>query len=406
MAKNMKIVDVETITFKFKSRVARDLEGHSHPAPEHDAIQTLTKIITDEGVEGYCFGGNKEVMDSVLKPKIIGEAPFDHEKMFQRMWEMQRLHRGVLTERLIAVVNMALWDLVGRYLGQPICKLLGRTRDKVKAYASTMCGDAVKGGLSTPAEYADFAETCLRKGYTAFKIHPWKAGSWNWAPNPKMDVECCKAVRERIGEDMVLMLDGSKDYNREQALYVGRELEKLNFFWFEEPMLEYNVASYAWLCQQLEIPVVGPEVMEGLYFTRAEWILRGACDICRYDANMGGVTALKKTANLCEAHGMRLAVHLGSTTGNAANLQVLGSMGRNIPGEFYERGLLHPNYDYEKATSWLKKTIDPMDSKGYVHVSQKPGLGMEIDWSFIEENIIKNEEIEKGGKNISAFPFS
>jgi len=73
----------------------------------------------------------------------------------------------------------------------------------------------------------------------------------------------------------------------------------------------------------------------------------------------------------------------------AGNLQVLGAMG--IPGEFVERGLLHPMYDYEKTEPWFREKLDPMDKQGYVHISQKPGLGMEIDWDFIGENTVRTE---------------
>jgi L-alanine-DL-glutamate epimerase-like enolase superfamily enzyme len=91
-----------------------------------------------------------------------------------------------------------------------------------------------------------------------------------------------------------------------------------------------------------------------------------------------------KTIHLCESFGIRIELH-GS---NAGNLQVLGAMG--IPGEMYERGLLHPMCDYENKRPWLKESFDPMDSYGNVHISQKPGLGMELDWKFIEDHMVDN----------------
>jgi L-alanine-DL-glutamate epimerase-like enolase superfamily enzyme len=195
------------------------------------------------------------------------------------------------------------------------------------------------------------------------------------------DVAACRAVREAVGDDMDLMLDPYHYYGREESLYIGKELEKLNYHWIEEPMDEHSISSYVWLTEQLTIPVVGPETAEGKMYTRAEWILRNASDISRGGVgDLGGITPLVKTAHLCESFGVRMEVH----GGGAGNLHVLCAMG--IPGEYYERGLLHPFIDYEAPAPWLNELIDPMDEESYVHVSDKPGLGWDINWDYIQAN--------------------
>jgi len=378
----MKVTDVIVQEFSYRSRIVRDSEGHTHPGAEHDATQTLVTIMTDRGAEGYSFGGNKGVLEHIVKPALVGEDPLYRERIWQRLRQWQRLHQGTLSDHVLAVVDMALWDLAGRYLDQPVYKLLGGYRDEVPAYASTMCGDELEGGLNTPEAYADFAERCKQQGYKAFKLHTWMPPI-PWAPDPKMDVAACRAVRERVGDGMALMVDLFHDYSREEALCIGRQLEKLDFHWIEEPMDEHSISSYVWLSQQLEIPVVGPETAEGKAQTRAEWIVRGASDISRGGVlDVGGITPLMKTVHLCEAFGVRCEVH----GGGAGNLHVLGAMG--IPGEYYERGLLHPFIDYEQPDPWLKETIDPVDSEGLVHIPQKPGLGMEIDFDYIKDSAI------------------
>jgi len=381
----MKIVDVKAEVFRYRSSIVRDLEGHTHPGPEHDAAQTLVKVVTDEGVEGYCFGGEKQAIEHVVKPALVGEDSLHREKLWQRLKQWQRGHMALLPDRVLAVVDMALWDLAGRYLNQPVYKLLGGYRDKVPAYASTMCGDELEGGLNTPEAYADFAEKCKERGYTAFKLHTWMPPI-SWTPNPKMDVAACRAIRERVGDDMALMLDCWHHYSREEALYIGRELEKLDFHWFEEPMDEHSTSSYVWLTDQLDIPVVGPEIAEGKMYTRAEWIVRGASDISRAGVmDVGGIIPLMKAVHVCESFGVRLEVH----SPGAGNLHALGAMG--IPGEYYERGLLHPFLDYEKPDPWLKEIIDPLDEDGCVRVPQKPGLGLEIDFDYIRDNAVRSE---------------
>lgn len=378
----MKITDIIATPFKYRSSIVRDLEGHGHPGPEHDAVQTLVTVKTDEGVEGYCFGGNRDAIEHIVKPGLVGEDPLYRERLWQRLRQWQRIHGGALSDRILAVVDQALWDLAGRYLGQPVYKLLGAARDRVPAYASTMCGDELKGGLDTPEAYADFAQACKEKGYKAFKLHTWMPPI-PWAPDPRKDVAACRAVRERVGDDMVLTVDLYHGYSREQSLYIGRELEKLNYKWIEEPMDEHSISSYVWLAQQLDIPVVGPETAEGKLQTRAEWIVRGASDISRAGVfDVGGITPTMKIVHLCEAFGVACEIH----SPGAGNLHVLGAM--SIPGEYYERGLLHPFVDYEKPPAYLHEIIDPLDSDGCVQIPQKPGLGYEIDFDYIKRNAI------------------
>ena len=384
----MKIVDVVVETFRTTSRGSRDSHGHGHPGPERESSGALLKIVTDDGAVGYHLGGlNRDVLQGVIKPTIVGEDPFYRERIWQHLRERQRLNRGRLTDGVLAAVDLALWDLAGRAFNQPVYKLLGAYRDKVPAYASTMCGDDVPGGLSTPEEYAAFAVACQKRGYTAFKLHTWQP-PMPGAPDPKRDVAACAAVREAVGPDMVLMLDPYHYYDREQSLYIGRELERLNFHWMEESMDEVSTSSYVWLTEQLQsLHIVGPETADGKMYTRAEWIVRGASDISRGGCgDLGGLTPLMKTIHLCEAHGVRLEIH----GGGAGNLTALGAMG--IPGEYYERGLLHPLVDYETIPPHLNARIDPMDDQGFVHLSQQPGIGWDFNWDYIRDNTITPKE--------------
>lgn len=375
----LKIVAIETLAFRYRSRVGRDEEGHAHPGPEHDARQTLTRIRTSAGVDGCCFGGSAETA-AVAQRLTHGLNPLDREFIWSRLRQAQRLERRALADADLAVIDQALWDFTGQLTGLPISKLLGGFRERVPAYASTMCGDDIPGGLDSPEAYADFAEACQALGYTALKLHTW---SPPFGPDLKRDIAACRAVRERVGPDMRLMLDPYHDYTREEARTLGRALEELDYYWIEEPMNEHSTSSYVWLTEQLDIPVVGPETADGKHYTRAEWILRGASDISRVGlSDVGGITPTMKAIHLCESFGVRSEMH----GGGAGTLQVLGAMA--IPGEYYERGLLHPHLDYEARTPWLKEVIDPVDDKGFVPIPQKPGLGHEIDWDYINDNIV------------------
>ena len=372
----MKITQIEVISFRYRSRQVHDSEGHTHPGPEHDAHAFLTHIATDDGVDGYCFGGSPSMLGPASQA-LVGEDPLNRERIWQRLRQYQRLCGPQLHDRYVSAIDLALWDLAGCVAGLPVYKLLGGYRDDVPAYASTMCGDDLPGGLDTPEHYADFAQACVEQGYRAFKLHGWMAP---YGPDPVRDVAACTAVRQRVGPDIHLMLDCNHDYSRLEALHIGRALEELDYHWFEEPMNEASMSSYIWLTEQLDIPVVGPETAGGLFFNRAEWIVNRASDISRYDVGLGGLTPMMKCIHLCESHGVALEVH----GGGHGNLHALGAMG--IPGEYYERGLLHPHYDYESAQPWFNTRVDEIDSEGCVHLPQSPGLGLDINWDYIDSN--------------------
>lgn len=376
----MKIESIRGTVFSYPSKRSVDSAGHSHPGPEKDARLAMLTIVCDDGSEGHAFGPveviRQHVLDAFVRKVLIGADPFMREQIWQDLAHWQRGSAGQLTDRAMAVVDQALWDLAGRKLGQPVYKLIGGYRDKVPAYGSTMCGDELKGGLSTPEEYAAFAEKLVARGYRGIKLHTWMPPV-SFAPSVDMDIRCCEAVREAVGPGIALMLDGYHWYSRTEALKIGRSLERLNFAWFEEMMDEQSMSSYVWLTQQLDIPILGPEYMGGKHHTRAEWIKSGAATITRAGVpGVGGITPTLKVAYMADAFGMNCEVH-----GNgAANLAVCAAV-KNC--SWYERGLLHPFLEYDEVPAYLNSLPDPMDADGFVHLSPLPGLGEDINFDYI-----------------------
>lgn len=382
----MKIETVRGTVFTYPSRRSSDSAGHSHPGPLAQAQLALLTITTSDGQQGHAFAPveviRPHVLDAFVRKVLIGRDPFDREKLWAELEHWQRGSAGQLTDRALAAVEQALWDLAGRALGQPVYKLIGGYRDKVPAYGSTMCGDELEGGLNTPQAYGDFALKLRERGYQAIKLHTWMPPV-KFAPDVAMDIRACAAVREAVGPDVPLMLDGYHNYSRIDALRIGRALEQLNFTWFEEMMNEQSMASYVWLSQQLDIPILGPESLSGKQYSRADWVQAGACDILRAGVpGVGGITPTLKVAHLAESFGMNCEVH-----GNgAANLAVCGAI-RNC--RWYERGLLHPFLDYDEVPAYLNTLADPMDSDGFVHLSQAPGLGEDINFAHIEAHTLR-----------------
>ena len=150
----MKIESVNVTVFQYPTRRVSDAAGHSHPGPESMAKMAMLSITADDGTKGYSFAPPEVVrpfvVNTFFRKVLVGQDAFNRERIWQDLAHWQRGSAHQLTERALGFVEQALWDLIGRKLNMPVWKLLGGYRDKVPAYGSTMCGDDLPGGLSTP----------------------------------------------------------------------------------------------------------------------------------------------------------------------------------------------------------------------------------------------------------------
>lgn len=381
----MKITDITITPF----RTFSDRYQNSTPLPNTEIIQTLLTIETDEGVVGRYFGGEShgdqdglkqgsiDYIMSRVKPMLVGQDPLDRERFWQWLWAAKA------PENIMGVIDLALFDLAGNAANMPVYKLMGGCRDRVKAYASTY------PNMGSPENYAEHALACKKQGYLAYKIHPYYY--MNPATGEAMpgrpshiewDIKVCRLVREAVGDDIALMFDPWGTYHiYEEAIKVGRELEKLGFIWYEHPMPEHRVEPYIRLARELDIPILSPEIVEGHVYTRADWLRRGASDMSRIDVLRGGITAAKKTAIVCEAYGVKCEIHMSGI----GNLHVIGSCPEDTC-EWYERGLLAPGVNYDVVPAYLHDSLDALEPDGYVSLPTRPGLGYSINWDYIEAN--------------------
>jgi L-alanine-DL-glutamate epimerase-like enolase superfamily enzyme len=162
---------------------------------------------------------------------------------------------------------------------------------------------------------------------------------------------------------------------------VGRALEELDFYWLEQPVMETRLEVYRRLTRDLRIHILGPEHIPGGIFTRAEWLVQGGSDMMRVDVFYGGVTGCYKLASIAQAFGCKCEMH-GS---GAAHLHLIGAFAEGVC-EYYERGLLQPGVEYEARYPFLRSVPDPLDAEGYVALPQAPGLGLDLDWEYIDRN--------------------
>ena len=170
---------------------------------------------------------------------------------------------------VLAAADIALWDLAGRVMGQPVHRLIGTARDKALAYASSEPNQSIE-------QYVDEAQKYKSMGWKAYKIHPRQ--------NPKEDIAVCTAVRKAVGPDYTLCCDSMWAYRFEEAVRVGRALEELDFYWYEDPLPREDVYGNSKLCAELDIPVMATEIGRDGFYGMPKYLIEKATDILRADA--------------------------------------------------------------------------------------------------------------------------
>jgi L-alanine-DL-glutamate epimerase-like enolase superfamily enzyme len=279
----------------------------------------------------------------------------------------------------VAPVDIALWDLAGKYYNAPIYRLLGGYKESVPCYASTYHGDQERDGLSSPGAYAEFAVQCREMGYPAFKIH-----GWGRAPIAQ-EIATVLAVREKVGPGMDLMLDPACEYTTfGDALKVGWACDEAKFFWYEDPYRDGGTSQFAHrkLRQLIKTPLLMTEHVRSLE-PHIDFALAEATDFVRGDVGYDGITGVMKLAHACEALGIDIELH----GPGPAQRHCMAAI-RNT--NYYEMGLLHPRAPASSTPDLYqdgyRDTLDAIDRNGHVPVPQGPGLGVEIDWEWLARN--------------------
>lgn len=328
---------------------------------------------TDAGIEGRSFGfaGRGAEMAgaiaaSALKPFFEGKDPLFREKLWQEFRTHDRWWNHVPIYSY-GPFDICLWDIAGKIASLPLYKLLGAYREKVPVYASSFV-------LASPEDYAKQALEVKARGWHAYKLHP--------PGKVDFDLAAYRACRDVVGPDFKLMADPVAAYSYEEALRVGRELERLNFYWLEEPLSDVNFHGLRKLTAKLDIPICGTEVLAGSHYSTAECISGGVVDIVRTDVSWkGGVTPVMKTAHLAESFGVRCELH--TTIYHPLEVVNLHCCAAISNCEFLE--LLYP---ISYMDFGMKRAID-IDAHGYARPPEASGIGVDWDWDFIDNCTIK-----------------
>jgi len=335
----------------------------------------LTIVDTDEGIVGHSmmWGANREGrglaynLRDVFTDVVLGADPLAVEARWQQLRDRTR-GTYPLSDSIVALLDVAFWDIAGKVAGMPIANLLGLYRDKVPAYASP------SGVQSLTVEGTREEALAVRSaGFHGYKV---------WAiQGPDQDIPRLRAARQAVGSEFPLMADAGGLYRFTEAVRVGRVLDELDFTWYEEPVSDYHLPLLRRLAAELKTPILAAEKTTPMGFT-PEFLRQDAVDILRGDVLMkAGITGLRKMAIAAELAGLDLEIH-GTLTSllDIANLHVSCAIRNSRFAEvfwdpFYRFGL--------KGQPLLP------DAEGYLHLPPGPGLGVELDWDWVEDHTIE-----------------
>lgn len=363
----MKITDIRCYVVEephpgpaYRWRTGLAGSGDGTPAGE-TPLAAYIRLDTDEGITGSVKvpPGGAEAAASLVKRRfktLVGENPLNTERLWHLVWEIDRIEEMHL--RHLGLVDLLAWDVKAKRANLPVYQLLGGYERNVPAYASTVTWDSMD-------EYERHIKHCMDVGFTAFKLHAWG--------DAKEDMRLCSNLRRWTGPDAVLMLDASAGWDYVTSMKVGRLLEDEGYLWYEEPMREFDLGSYAKLCEALDIPVLAAETSDGCHWNAATWIEMRALDMMRTNPQYkGGMTGALKVAHLAESHGMRAQVH-----------------GMGLAQAHLSAAI--PNNDYYEQLVMSTGQIDGLATQadtpivgGMLAVSDAPGLGPEPDWRDLE----------------------
>lgn len=359
--------------------IGKDYNGFNQvyePGKKSNLVGHIVRIMTDVGIAGeFAAGGASEVASLPgISSYLIGKSALERERFFVDLTRALRSNAHIG----LAAIDVALWDLAGKLYNEPIYKLLGGYKTTIPCQASTYHGDHQPDGLSTPEAYADFAQQCLELGYRAFKIH-----GWGQAPI-EQEVACVHAVGERVGDRMDLMLDPACEYiTFGDAVKVGRACDEQNYFWYEDPYRDNGKSQFSHrkLRQIIRTPLLITETTRSLQ-PHIDFVLADATDYVRGDAGYDGITGTIKLAYAAEALGLDLELHRPGPV----HRQILAAIHNT---NYYEMGLVHPIAPCSRpADLYLdyEDSLTAIDKNGHVSVPQGPGLGVEINWKWVEAN--------------------
>ena len=335
-------------------------------------VDVVLVTATDaDGVSGtgftYALTGGAEAALAMVRSTYIDEVVGSEVLEWSRVWDTlwartHRVGRGVSLAALSAV-DIAIWDLRARAAGLPLYQLLGPRHEGMEVYGS---GRATN--LMTTEELVSGTLEYVAEGYRAVKL---RAGG-----RPlEEEVERMSAVRDAVGPQVRLMVDCNERLDYPSALWFGRQLAELGFFWLEEPLVSDDLEGYARLAGNLDVAIAAGEHLQGR-FEFLQYLRAGAAGVLQPDAALcGGVTEFARIGTLAEAFGIPLSphflpelhIHLCAAAGSCTYIE-----------------------HFPLIDDLFEESLEPVE--GVMYPPQRPGHG--IAWN--EEALDRYDQTHKG----------
>jgi len=336
----------------------------------------VVEIETDEGYRGIgnaglCPDVTKQIIDSKFKSLLIGENPLNTEYLYEKMYRSSVAYgRKGAVLAAISALDIALWDIKGHVMQQPVFMLMGgRTKVDIPTYYSRLYTRDLDSLRAEAAHYK-------AQGFTGMKLrcgYPLTEGM----AGMKKNVEMVKVVRDTVGDDVDIMLEAYMGFDFPYARRFLRALEPYNLRWAEELLLPDEIHNFAKLKQHTSIPLSGGE-HEYTRFGFFDLIKANALDIFQFDTNrVGGFTEAQKICTLAHLHGVEIIPH----GGQMHNLHVVMSSFASPMAEYF------PKTEIEVGNEmfWYIFDGEAVAEKGRLQLDdQRPGVGLTLKTSGLE----------------------
>ena len=385
----MKITSIKSHVLRYE--LEKEL-GYSQQYYKHRTTH-LVEVQTDEGIIGWgeCFGpgnialANKFIVEKVIQPLVIGEDPLNKEYIWQKVYNLLRDsgQKGMPIQALSGV-DIALWDILGKKTNAPLYQLIGgKCNDEVPVYGY---------GMMLQNKPIDQLIELFQKEAKEIKEKNFKAMKMKIGIGPKNDLKLVKAVRDAVGPEYKLMVDANHAYNLNDALYVGRGLDDMNIYWFEEPVAPEDYEGYRELKKKLKTNVAGGEAE----FTKYGWnqLIKNKCiDIAQPEVcGLGGITEYLKVSALAQSNFIPIINHVwGSAVSVAVNLHLLTAQPDMPGGLFPFKSMLEFDTTDKNIfiTDLCNESFSVLDqvkkNDGYVKPIENVGIGINPNKDFIKK---------------------
>ncbi len=385
----MKITSIKSHVLRYE--LDKEL-GYSQQYYKHRTAH-LVEVETDEGITGWgeCFGpgnialANKYIVEKVIQPLIKGDDPLKKEYIWHKVYNLLRDsgQKGMPIQALSGI-DIALWDILAKKSNLPLYQLLGgKTNDKIPVY-----------GYGMMLQKKTVQELCelFKNEASQIKEKNFKAMKMKIGMGPKEDLKLVSAVRDTIGSEFKLMVDANHAYNKNDALYVGKGLDEMNIYWFEEPVAPEDYDGYKELKEKLKTNIAGGEAE----FTKYGWnqLLKNNCiDIAQPEVcGLGGITEYLKVSALAQSNFIPIVNHVwGSALSVAVNLHLLTTLPDMPGGLFPTKSMLE--FDTTEKNIFITdlaeekfSILDQVKNKnGFASPLENIGIGINPNKDFIKK---------------------